>query len=125
MFKNFDKEAREPLATTLAFKTNPLDLRTPGKMKKGSDYKGPGGKLIRIRLGEEQDRIRSKRITGDFFLVPEESLGKLETLLVDAPLRETELRILVNRFFKATGAQAIGASTDDFVNAILSVREEP
>ena len=93
------------------------------KMQKGSDYKGPRGKLIRIRLGEEKDRIRSIQITGDFFLVPEESLGKLEAMLVDAPLREPELRVLVGRFFQATGAQAIGASTDDFVKAILSARE--
>lgn len=92
-------------------------------MEKGSDYKGPGGKLIRIRLGEERNQIRSIKITGDFFLVPEESLGKLETMLVDAPLQETELRVLVDRFFQATRAQAIGASTDDFVKAILSARE--
>lgn len=92
-------------------------------MDKGSDYKGPGGKLIRIRLGEERDQIRSIKITGDFFLVPEESLGKLETMLVDAPIREAELRVLVDRFFRATRAQAIGASTEDFVNAILLARE--
>lgn len=92
-------------------------------MEKGSDYKGPGGKLIRIRLGETRDQIRSIEITGDFFLVPEESLGKLETMLVNAPLRETELRVLVDKFFQETGAQAIGASASDFVKAILSVRE--
>ena len=92
-------------------------------MEKGSDFKSPGGKLIRIRLDQERNQIRSIRITGDFFLVPEESLGKLETMLVDAPLREPELRVLVDRFFQATGAQAIGASTDDFVKAILSVKE--
>lgn len=92
-------------------------------MKKGTDYKGPGGKLIRIRLGEEQDQIRSIKITGDFFLVPEESLGKLETMLVDAPMRETELRVLVDRFFHATKAQGLGVSSDDLVKAILSARE--
>jgi hypothetical protein len=92
-------------------------------MERVSDYKGRGGKLVRIRLGEEHDRIRSIRITGDFFLVPEESLGKLETMLVDAPLRETELRVLVDRFFHATKAQGLGVSNDDFVKAILSARE--
>ena len=56
-------------------------------------------------------------------MVPEESLGKLETMLVDAPIREAELRVLVDRFFRATRAQAIGASTEDFVNAILLARE--
>ena len=110
--------------STLAFKKDRESWRSVRKkLDKGSDYKGPGGKLIRIRLGEEQDQIRSIKITGDFFLVPEESLGKLETMLVDAPMREAELRVLVDRFFRATRAQAIGASTDDFVNAILSAKE--
>ena len=42
-------------------------------------------------MTEEQGQIRSIEITGDFFLVPEESLGKLEKMLEDVPLREAEL----------------------------------
>ena len=90
---------------------------------KSSDYKAPGGKLVRIRLKEDQGQIRSVRITGDFFLIPEESLGKLEKMLEDVPLREPELRLLVDRFFRGTGAQGLGVSSDDFVKAILSARE--
>ena len=93
--------------------------------KLASDYKGPGGKLIRIRLREERDRIRSIRITGDFFLVPEESLGKLETVLANAPLKEADLRILVDGFFHATRAQGLGVSSEDLVKAILSAEESP
>jgi lipoate---protein ligase len=88
-----------------------------------ADYKAPGGKLVRIHLKEEQNQIRSVKITGDFFLVPEESLGKLEKMLEDVPLREAELRLLVDRFFKATRAQGLGVSSDDFVKAILLARE--
>jgi lipoate-protein ligase A len=90
---------------------------------RSADYKAPGGKLVRIRLKEEQGLIRSVKITGDFFLVPEESLGKLEKMLEDAQLREAELRLLVDRFFRGTGAQGLGVSADDFVKAILSARE--
>jgi lipoate:protein ligase-like protein len=90
---------------------------------RSADYKAPGGKLVRVRLKEEQGMIRSVRITGDFFLVPEKSLGKLEKMLEDAPLRESELRLLVDRFFRATGAQGLGVSSDDFVKAIISARE--
>jgi len=88
-----------------------------------ADYKAPGGKLVRIRLKEEHGQIRSVKITGDFFLIPEESLGKLEKMLEDAPLREAELRLLVERFFRGTGAQGLGVSKDDFVKAILSAKE--
>lgn len=76
-------------------------------------------------MEEEQDRIRSIKITGDFFLVPEESLGKLETMLVDAPLREQDLRLLLDRFFHSTKAQGLGVSSEDLVKAILSAKGFP
>ncbi len=90
---------------------------------RSADYKAPGGKLVRVRLNEEGGLIKSVQITGDFFLVPEESLGKLEKMLEDVPLREQELRLLVDRFFQATRAQGLGVSSDDFVKAILSAKE--
>lgn len=98
---------------------------TKGSLERlrSADYKAPGGKLIRVRLTEEQGQIQSIKITGDFFLIPEESLGKLEKMLEDAPLRENELRLLVDRFFRGTGAQGLGISEDDFVKAILSAAE--
>ncbi len=88
-----------------------------------ADYKAPGGKLLRIRLKEDRGIIQSVKITGDFFLVPEESLPKLEKMLEDVPLKEAELKLLVDRFFRGTGAQGLGISSDDFVKAILSTRK--
>ena len=46
-------------------------------MKK-SVYKVPGGKLLKISLEPEDNRIKSIRIMGDFFLHPEESITELE-----------------------------------------------
>jgi Bacterial lipoate protein ligase C-terminus len=88
-----------------------------------ADYKAPGGKLVRIRLREDQGTIKSLKITGDFFLVPEESLAKLEKMLEDTPRREGELKLLVDRFFRGTGAQGLGVTSEDFVKAILSAGE--
>jgi len=88
-----------------------------------ADYKGPGGKLVRVRLTEEDGVIKTVQITGDFFLVPEESLGKIEEMLVDTPLKEREVRVLVDRFFRGTQAQGLGVSPDDLVNAMLSAKE--
>ena len=89
-----------------------------------ADYKGPGGKLVRIRLTENQGQIRKVKISGDFFLIPEESLPKLEKMLEDTPIREKELRLLVDRFFRGTEAQALGITPNDLVNAILAAKEE-
>ena len=87
-----------------------------------ADYKAPGGKLVRIRLREENGSIRWVKITGDFFLVPEESLPKLEKMLEDVPISEGELRLLVDRFFRGTEAQGLGITPDDIVKAILATK---
>ena len=84
-----------------------------------ADYKAPGGKMLRVRLTEKDGRIESAKISGDFFLIPEESLSKLEKMLEDVRLDEKELKLLVERFFRATNAQGLGVSPDDFVKAIL------
>ena len=89
-----------------------------------ADYKAPDGKLLRVRLKEKNERIDSVKISGDFFLIPEDSLPKLEKMLADVPLREEELKLLVDRFFRGTSAKGLGVSPDDFVKAILSAKPE-
>ena len=89
-----------------------------------ADYKAPGGKLLRVRLRETGGRIESAKISGDFFLIPEDSLPKLEKMLEDVPLREQELKLLVDRFFRGTSAQGLGVAPDDFVKALLSAKAE-
>ena len=88
-----------------------------------SDYKAPGGKLVRVRLTESDGRIQSAKISGDFFLIPEDSLSKLERMLEDARIDESELKLLVDRFFRGTGAQGLGVTAADFVKAILATKE--
>ena len=89
-----------------------------------ADYKAPGGKMVRVRLREKDGRIESAKLSGDFFLIPEESLSKLEKMLEDARLDEKELKLLVDRFFRGTNAQGLGVSPDDFVRAILAASDE-
>jgi Bacterial lipoate protein ligase C-terminus len=93
-----------------------------GAILLSADYKAPGGKLLRVRLKEMDGRIDSVKISGDFFLIPEDSLPKLEKMLEDVPLREQELKLLVDRFFRGTSAKGLGVTPDDFVKAILSVK---
>ena len=77
---------------------------------------------MRVRLKEADGRIESAKISGDFFLIPEDSLPKLEMMLEEVPLREKELKLLVDRFFRGTSAQGLGVSPEDFVKAILAAR---
>lgn len=89
-----------------------------------SDYKSPGGKMVRVRLTEKDGRIETVKISGDFFLIPEESLSKLEKMLEDARLDEGELKLLVDRFFRGTNSQGLGVSKEDFVTAILATKSQ-
>ena len=94
-----------------------------GATSLSADYKASGGKLLRVRLKEADGRIESAKISGDFFLIPEDSLSKLEKMLEDVRLDEKELTLLVDRFFRGTNAQGLGVSSNDFVKAIMSARK--
>jgi Bacterial lipoate protein ligase C-terminus len=87
-----------------------------------ADYKAAGGKMLRVRLRERDGKIESAKISGDFFLIPEESLSKLEKMLEDVRLDQNELKLLVDRFFRGANAQGLGVSPDDFVKAILATK---
>ena len=83
------------------------------------DYKSSGGKLLRLRLTEENGRIRSVQISGDFFLLPEDSLPRLEEMLEGVGLREAEVRTQVERFYETSRVQSLGVSSDDIVRALI------
>jgi len=45
------------------------------------EYKVPGGKLVAAEVGEAGGRLASVRISGDFFLEPDEALERIEAAL--------------------------------------------
>jgi hypothetical protein len=75
------------------------------------------GKLIRCRATFDNGRIKSIRITGDFFLYPEDRLSALELSLSGATPESAE--IVVKQFFREV--EAIGISAGDVIDLI---REE-
>jgi lipoate-protein ligase A len=88
-----------------------------------ADYKAPGGKLLRVRMTVSTHVtppvITSFRLTGDFFMHPEDALLDLEDDLVGAPLDATALRERVQAFFD-TEVQVVGAAVEDIVHVILA-----
>lgn len=75
------------------------------------------GKLIRCKASFKNGRIESIRITGDFFIYPEDRLSALELSLSGATLESAE--IVVEQFFREV--EAIGISARDVIDLI---REE-
>jgi lipoate-protein ligase A len=91
---------------------------------RASDYKASGGKLVRIRLTEQDGRIHSIQVSGDFFLVPEDSLSTLERMLEGVKLQELDVRERIDQFFETSQAKSLGISPNDLVHALLSTVEE-
>ncbi len=72
------------------------------------EFKVPRGKLVVVDLDIENDQVRNMRLTGDFFLYPEDALTSIVDALDRAPAgrpaHEYALRV----------AEAIPAGTELF-----------
>lgn len=89
-------------------------------MRSGSaSRKVPGGKLIRVQV-QFSDTIRQMRITGDFFLHPEEALNRIEEAFEGADVRAGVggFRSIIERILSSCNAQPVGFTPQDLAEAI-------
>ncbi|WP_455276984.1 lipoate protein ligase C-terminal domain-containing protein [[Eubacterium] cellulosolvens] len=77
-----------------------------------------GGKLIRISFLLDDNKISDMKITGDFFLYPEEGIEELERRLNGIEAKPKKIQEIIVGFFNE-GFVIIGAKPDDFTKAIL------
>ena len=88
-------------------------------------YKVKGGKMIKIQLALENEKIiRDLRITGDFFLHPEETIEDLEKALRGCSLSKEELVRIIKETLTSKGAVLLGASPEDLARCIIMAGEE-
>lgn len=88
-----------------------------------AQIKVEGGKLVKVQLESEGDRIREVRITGDFFLHPEEMIDDLEKTLKGSKLDEDALADCVKAFIKKHEAVLLGVAPGDFAKCIVMAGE--
>jgi lipoate-protein ligase A len=84
-----------------------------------SEYKVPGGKLLRAKAEIEEGSIVFLQVTGDFFMNPETDLEQLERELIGSPVEYGKIRNTVEAFFSSRGTEITGASPEDFVIVIV------
>ena len=79
----------------------------------------PAGKLVRVDVAYS-DRIEKVKITGDFFLHPEETLDDILSLLIGQtlPLDTPTLTHQLEALLVQQDAQLIGASSQDIVQIL-------
>jgi len=90
-------------------------------METSSTYKVPKGKLLKIalRYNQQEMKIDSVRITGDFFAYPEEAVEKLEHHLHKKDLDENALFDTISAFIDQEHVQFIGIDAKGLTTAIM------
>lgn len=89
-----------------------------------AEYKVKDGKLIRVQLVKKENRIEKVKITGDFFLHPEELIEELEQALAGRELDESNLAKSIRIVIEQKGATLLGASPEDFTRCIVMAGEK-
>ena len=88
-------------------------------------YKVKGGKMIKIQLALENEKIiRDLRITGDFFLHPEETIEDIEKALRGCSLSKEELVRIIKETLTSRRAVLLGASPEDLARCIIMAGEK-
>ncbi len=89
------------------------------RISKGSSiYKIPEGKMIKVSLTMKDNTIEEIRITGDFFAHPEDSIEKMENMLMGTQF--SNIANDINHFIEDNGIQLVGINGDGIVHAIGS-----
>jgi lipoate---protein ligase len=78
-----------------------------------AEEKIPGGKLVCVEVEAEGGKAARIRITGDFFLHPEDAISKLESALAGEPLSIGEAGAESKLVAALGNAQLIGVSCSD------------
>ncbi|MBS7631370.1 hypothetical protein KEJ47_07340 [Candidatus Bathyarchaeota archaeon] len=82
------------------------------------DLKVPGGKLLRVKSEVTEGKISFIRVTGDFFMTPEEDLERLEEALIGQPADPEAIERFINKFFAERHTVITGAYPSDFARII-------
>lgn len=80
-------------------------------------------KLIRVTAEVMDDEILDILISGDFFMIPEEGLQELESALRGAKMNRNELLQRLHEFYEKSGVQTPGVTPEDFVEALMKLKE--
>ncbi|CAN5165784.1 biotin/lipoate A/B protein ligase family protein [soil metagenome] len=83
------------------------------------EYKVPGGKLVVVDLDVVDGRIANFRLAGDFFLEPDEALGKIDAAVNGLPA-DTDARGIADAVQAALpeNAQLLGFAPDSVATAV-------
>ncbi len=94
-------------------------------MEAFAEQKVPGGKLISIKLSYGR-KIKSIQILGDFFLIPEETIYRIEKALVGTSVKASndEIAGRITKVLAMAGAEMMGITPEVIAETIkMAVKE--
>ena len=90
-------------------------------MRSKSIYKIPNGKLVKISLDydENNNTISNVKITGDFFVYPEEAIETLENSLKNTEIKKEIILKRINSLISSNNIEFIGLNAEGITEAIM------
>lgn len=86
------------------------------EIKKSIDYKVKNGKLLRIDFVLKENEIKDIKITGDFFIYPEEGILFIEDCLKGCNLNDCKKKL--EESIKKNKIKLIGFSVEDICKCL-------
>jgi len=84
-------------------------------------YKVPNGKLLKIFFELKDNKIVEIKITGDFFIYPEEKISELENAIRNEILEEKSLIKKLQEVIEKEKIELFGVSAESIVKAITNL----
>jgi hypothetical protein len=88
-----------------------------------ANYKVPGGKLIKVKLGISSEKIDEVQILGDFFLHPEKTILAIEESLLGSTKDEISITSTIEQTLSESNATLVGATASDLTKVIIMAWE--
>ncbi len=79
-------------------------------------HKVPNGKLLKLFLEVKEGRIDTIKITGDFFVHPEEAIEELEKQLCGVGIADVEQ--VVHTFFEQRDVEMVGLTEESLIQVL-------
>lgn len=86
-------------------------------------YKVPNGKMLKISLEKEDNKIKKIIINGDFFAHPEDCIERIEKELIGKELDGMKLRAVIRHTIIVNDFKIFGFDETHLAEAILGCKE--
>jgi lipoate---protein ligase len=82
--------------------------------------KAPGEKLVRVRFHLDAGRVSGLKISGDFFIHPEDAVERIENSLNNLPFDENSAVEKLKNLIRGGTIELVGVSPESIARAIAT-----